>query len=343
MIDLAALPDIALYGAFAAAALVVWFSGRKLPDLAARIGAKTGIGQAFAGMLLLGGITTLPELATTTSAAAAGAGDLALNNIFGSVAFNLLLLAFADVLLKSRALTASTGRSATLLQGACGITLLGFAALVILLGDVPLGQIGLGSGILFALCLGAMRLASQHESRRTWAVVDSAQDVFDNHPPDTTASLRVLLRHLGGLAALILLGGVVLSQSGDAIAERTGLGESLIGFVLVAMGTSLPELAVIAAAVRRGHYELAIGDAFGANLFNLAMIFIIDLVLGEPVLTRAGTFEATAALTGLLITGVFLIGLLERRDRTVLRMGYDSVAAILIYSAGLAFLAHSSG
>lgn len=339
MFDLASFPDVAIYGAFAVAACLVWFAGKELPELAARLGTRTGIGQAFAGMLLLGGITSLPELATTSSAAAAGAGELALNNAFGSVTFNVLLLALADAILGRRALTATLARSATLLQGAFSMVLLGTVTLVITLGDLPLAAVGAGSTLLLLLAIGSMRIAAQHETRSTWAVVDPPDGGVEAPPPEPDAALGKLLLRLGLLAALIFAGGIVLSQTGEAIADRSGLGASLIGLVLVATATSLPEVTVIAVAIRRGHYELAVGDVFGANLFNIAMIFVIDLLLaGEPVLTTAGVFEATAALLGLLLTGIFLIGLLERRDRTLFRMGYDSIAVIAVYACGIALL-----
>lgn len=85
---------------------------------------------------------------------------------------------------------------------------------------------------------------------------------------------------------------------------------------------------------------MAVGDIFGANLFNVAMIFLIDLVyVGPPVLALAGPFEVVAALLGLALTGIFLIGLLERHDRTLFRIGYDSIASLIVYGAALIFLA----
>lgn len=339
MFDLTPLPDIAIYGAFAMAAVVVWLAGKELPELAARLGERTGIGQAFAGMLLLGGITALPELATTGSAAVAGAGELALNNVFGSVTFNLLLLALADAILGRRALTATVARSATLLQGAFSMVLLGTAAMVITVGEVPLAGVGVGSLLLFLLAAGAMRVAARHETRPTWAVVDPPSDSAAVTAPEMDESVGRLLRRLALLGALIFIAGIVLSQTGEAIAERSGLGAGLVGLLLLALATSLPELTVIAVAVRRGHYELAIGDIFGANLFNIGMILVIDALLaGEAALGAAGAFEAAAALLGLLLTGAYLIGLLERRDRTVLRMGYDSILVIALYACGIAVL-----
>jgi cation:H+ antiporter len=81
----------------------------------------------------------------------------------------------------------------------------------------------------------------------------------------------------------------VLSKTGDAIAEQSGLGASLVGFVLVAFATSLPELSSIIAALRRRRYEMAVGDIFGTNLFNIGLLFVADLAYpGGPVLREGG-------------------------------------------------------
>jgi len=336
---LASWPTEALFALFAAAALVVWQAGRRLPAIAAAIAGRTGLGQAFAGMLLLGGITSLPELATATSAAALGAPALALNNALGSAAFNILLLALADAALGRSALTAVIARSTTLLQGVLGMLLLAGAAAVLVVGDVAIPLVGAGAGaaLLFGGCLAAMRIAAQYESRPTWVIAGEPPPPPEQ--PGEADAADGLFARFALLAALILAAGVALSQSADAIAERTGLGEGLVGLVLLAAATSLPEASVITAAVRAGRCELAVGDIFGANLFNVAMIFVIDLAApGPPVLAAAGAFEAFAALMALLLTGIFVIGLIERRDRTALRMGYDSLAALAVYAAGVALL-----
>jgi len=313
----------------------------RLSGVVAAITRKTGMGQAFGGMLLLGGITTLPELATTSSAAAIGAADLALNNVFGSAAFNILLLAVADAVLGRDALTCVVAKPATLMQGVLGMMLLACAIVAIQLGDPAIGPVGLASLLLFALCIAALAQASAYERRPGWQAIALPEPRPEAPPPPEAGHpLSRLLLRLLGLALLVLAGGVLLAGAGESIATRTGAGEGLVGLVLLAIATSLPELSTVTSAIRRGYHELAVGDIFGANLFNIAMILTIDLWSpGPPVLAGAGSFETVAAALALLLTGIFLIGLLERRDRVLLRMGYDSIAALLVYAAGVALLA----
>lgn len=106
--------------------------------------------------------------------------------------------------------------------------------------------------------------------------------------------------------------------------------------MLVGFCTSLPELSSIIAALKLRRYQLAIGDVFGTNLFNVQIIFVADLFYrGGPVLNEAGTFEAAAACLSVIMTGIFVVGMLERRDKTVWRLGVDSALAILVFAAGL--------
>jgi cation:H+ antiporter len=84
---------------------------------------------------------------------------------------------------------------------------------------------------------------------------------------------------------------------------------------------------------------MAISDILGTNLFDVGLLFAIDATgPGEPALNQVGTFSAVGALLGIVVTTLFLIGLAERRDRTILRMGWDSAAVVLIYLGGVILL-----
>jgi cation:H+ antiporter len=84
---------------------------------------------------------------------------------------------------------------------------------------------------------------------------------------------------------------------------------------------------------------MAVSDIFGTNLFNCALVFVVDVVYaGGPVLGEVGAFSAFAAMLGVVVSALFLAGLAERRDRTLFRMGYDSIAVLVAYFAGVAVL-----
>jgi len=337
--QIAGLPLAGLVAVFLSAAGLVWFAGTRLTHAVDRIARRFDLGQAFAGMVLLGGITSLPELAAVTTSSATGDASLAVNNLLGSAAVNVLLLVLADIVFGRDALTGVIGKPATLMQGVLGMMLLALVAVIVLAGDVDAGGVGAGSVFVLAVSLLMLRLSSRYERRDVWRPVEEADGEEPQAEDDDGSSLRLL----GGVALLggaILVGGALLSLTAEGIASQTGLSTGLVGFLLVAVATSLPELSSVTEAVRAKRYELAIGDIFGTNLFNLSLLAVADLASPDgPVLASTGPFEVIGALTALLMTGAFVVGLLERRDRTLLRMGYDSVAVIAIFAAGVSAMA----
>lgn len=184
-------------------------------------------------------------------------------------------------------------------------------------------------------CLQALRMSRRFESMGSWRAVNPPET-----EPKESASKGYGNLALGALTALaglaILLGGAALALTGDAIAEKSGLGTSIIGFTLVGFCTSLPELSSVIGALKLRRYQLALGDIFGTNLFNVQIIFIADLFYrGGPVLNSAGTFEVAAACLSTVMTGIFVVGMLERRDKAIGRMGTDSALALTVFVLGL--------
>lgn len=332
----------ALVAIFAVAAAAVWTAGARLTRVVDVLAVRTGMGHAFAGMLLLAGMTSLPEVATVGVAAGSGSPGLAVANLLGSCAINVLLLAALDPLAGRGAMTSFIARPSTLLQGVLSMMILISAAAAMSAGDVEVFGVGLWTIVLALLAVGAFRLSSSYEKRTPWLPVDrdEAGDRQGAAEPERGGgpTLRLWLA-VAGLGVVIFAAGAFLSWSGDAIATRSGLGQSFVGFLLVGVSTSLPEVTTVVIAYRLGRYEMAVGDIFGTNIFNTGLLLLADVAhRGEGVLNLAGGFEVVAALLGALMTGVLLLGLLERRNRTILGMGHDSAAVIVLFVAGEALL-----
>jgi cation:H+ antiporter len=332
---------------FAASAAVVWLAGIRMVRLVDRLAARTGMGQGFAGMLLLGGIVSLTEISTVSTAAFTGSPLLALNNLLGSESVNLFLLASVDPLTGREGLTSFIAKPAMLFQGTLGVVLLAVVAVATAVGDIPFFGVGLWSTALFVLCLGALFLSARYEKRKVWMACgkEAAQGEFpEKRGEERSESVTVLIARLAGAATVIFAAGLLLSLAGDALAVQSGLGTSFVGFLLVGMSTSLPELSTIVAAIRLKRHEMAVGDILGSNVFNLLLIFLTDVVYsGDPVLNHVGRFEIVAALLGIVMTGILLLGMLERRDRTVFRMGYDCAAMLAVFIGGVGLLYGLSG
>jgi cation:H+ antiporter len=105
---------------------------------------------------------------------------------------------------------------------------------------------------------------------------------------------------------------------------------------LVAASTSLPELGTSLAAVRLGNHQMAVSNILGTNCLEVALFFVADAFYrGGPILAETNRATLFAAAAGVLVTCVFLVGLLERRDRTVMRMGVDSLLVLVVYAVTL--------
>jgi cation:H+ antiporter len=343
MPDFANLLLTANLAAFAAAAAVVWLAGTRIARYADAISRRTGIGHAALGILLLGGITSLPEGAVTISAALSENAALAVNNLLGGIAMQVAILAVADVAIGRSALTAVVPNPIVLLQGALNILLLSVVASGIIVGDKAVLGIGIWLWLLLALYLYGVRLLTKSEGEVPWRPVPARES-----PPksagagtDPAPELPSTIAKTIAAGGAIVVAGYVLARTGEAIAEQTGLGASFIGAVLVAISTSLPEVSTVLSAARLGNYTMAISDILGTNLFDVALLFVVDAVdPGGPILNRVGRFSAFAALIGIVVTTLFTLGLIERRDRTILRMGFDSAAVLVTYLAGLVVLYH---
>src|SRR5690606_25093109 len=164
----AGTPTWALVTIFLVAAAAVWVSGARLTRIVDVLALRTGMGHAFAGMLLLAGITSLPETATVGVAAGSGSPDLALANLLGSSAINVLLLAVLDPVIGRGAMTSFIARPSTLLQGVLSMMVLVAAAVAMSVGDVAVLGVGMWSITLFLLAIGAFRISSSYEQRTPW-------------------------------------------------------------------------------------------------------------------------------------------------------------------------------
>ncbi len=161
--------------------------------------------------------------------------------------------------------------------------------------------------------------------------------------PEGTPSLRVGLIGFGlGALGLIIVTPWMVRASAQ-IAEITGLGTTFIGTTLVAVVTSLPELVTTIAAIKIGADDMAIGNLFGSNLFNMFAVGLTDVFyLQGRFLGVVDPAFLLVGMLGLLMTGLGLIGNLARLERRVLFIELDALALMLLYFIGL-WLLYSRG
>ncbi|SOB88319.1 cation:H+ antiporter [Sphingomonas guangdongensis] len=341
--DPATLPLWLSVTLFAAAGGVIWLTGSRLTVRLDSVAARTGLDRAFLGMLLLGGITALPEVATLISASSLGRPALAVNNLLGAAAINVLLLAIVDGFVGRSAVTGIVAQPSTMMMAATAMIVLVLIAATVTIGDVAIPGIGIGvaCALISLICTLCFWMSATHDRRSPWTVDEDGDKRPDTQPtaPVTERSLPRLWLEVAGCGVLIFATGFVLSRLGDGLARQLGLTSAAVGFALMGPATALPELGTIIAALRINRPEMAFGQVLGTNFVSFALLPLGDAVYrGAPIIATLGRFEQLSALLGATLIGIFMVGLLEHRDRTVLRMGIDSVLVILVFIAGAATL-----
>jgi len=321
---------------FGSAALIV-FAASQLAKYGDVIAIRTRLGGMFIGVLLLAGATSLPEVLTTISSLSQGEPNLAAGNLFGSNLFNMFLLAIIDLLHRNERIL----RKAALkhaLTGSLTVFLIGLCVFFILADiKVQIGWIGLDSLLIILVYIAGVRLIQINEVRGT-QIPEKQIEIPEEVPPLWKGLLGF------GLAALALVIITPWMVSASArIAEITGLGTTFVGTTLVAIVTSLPEMVTTITAVRLGAADMAIGNLFGSNFFNMFALGLTDVFyLQGRFLGVIDPAFLLVGMLGLLMTGLGLIGNLARLERRVFFLELDAMALIVVYIAGL-WLLYSRG
>jgi len=313
---------------FAGSSALLVAAAVKLADYGDVIAVRTKLGGMFIGTLLLAGATSLPELLTAVNSLNQGVPGLAAGSMFGSNMFNMLLLAVLDMLnQRTRILRRVALRHA--LTGSLAVLLIGLAAFFKLADlDFQIGWVGVDSLVLMGTYLVGARLlqSSNLTSATASPEIDEAKT-----PSLARASLGFGL----ATAVLVIVAPFLVSSSAE-IAAITGLGTGFVGMALLAIVTSLPELTTTLAAVRLGAYDLAVGNLFGSNMFNMFALGLTDVFYLEGrFLGAIDPGFALAGLIGLVLTGLGLIGNLARLERRWWIIEADALLLVLAYLGGL--------
>lgn len=326
---------------FLVCSVATWLLSTHLARWVEIISDRTKLGDAVLGTVLLGAIVSLPEMAMALAACVMGNARLAVNTLLGGIMFATLILAFADAVDRTAPLTSDVRRAVVPLEGALCVLMLLMVACGITTGDVPVLGVGawtLGIGVLYGLVILLIR---HTQASADWQVPDSRQMPASSGPePGASAlSTRRVLVYMALAGLSILAAGCVAAQAADTLAQASGLGSSFVGLVLGGVATTLPEVSSTRAAVRLRRYEMAFSDAFGTNMFSVAILLLCDVFYaGKPVLNEVDDFSLVATLLGAAVTIVYVAGLIGRPRKVVLRMGLDSVLVLLMSLAGLVLL-----
>jgi cation:H+ antiporter len=157
----------------------------------------------------------------------------------------------------------------------------------------------------------------------------------EGKPVGRSRSIGATLAVFGVASAVTLVSGVLLEQSGNALADDFGINGAIFGATVLAAITALPEISTGLAAVRMGQVGLAMGDIFGGNAIQVTLFLVADLLAGQAVLTTASVESIWLACLGIVVTAIYLNGLITRPERKVLGLGSDSLAVAVAYALGV--------
>lgn len=262
---------------------------------AVRLARLVGVSPFFIGVTVVAFGTSAPELAASVGATLEGQGDLAIGNVIGSNIANICLILGVSALIKPIPVDRGIARVDT------PIMIVASLLAVIPLLDALFGsdtpRVSRLDGALLVLGLVAYVAYNAATGRVEVDQIETKVEIGLNETPETKAAKSTRVKEIASDVVLVLLGlvGLVVGAKllvGGAvdIAERLSVPSVIIGLSVVAIGTSVPELAFSIRAALKGHPEIALGNVVGSNVFNLlCVVGIAALVRPIPVPSEAVT------------------------------------------------------
>jgi cation:H+ antiporter len=322
---------------FAAAAAAIWVAGIRLSSSTDALDTTLGLGSALGGLLLLALATDLPELAITITAALHDNLGLAGGSLLGGIAIQTLVLAALDVGAgRELPLTYMVGSLLLVLEGALVAVV---TVMAIMAAQLPTKTelIGVSPGTLaiVVVWIAGLKIVAHARENLRWEAKAEGARPGRTHKQHSTKTVALIF---AGAAAVTLIAGVVIERAGETLAGRAGLSGPVFGATILAAATALPELSTGLAAVKIGDTQLAMSDIFGGNAVLPALFIFADLFAGKPALPSAAATDVWVAGLGVVLTGIYITGVILRPRRMFWRFGPDSIAAIVVYALGIAGL-----
>jgi len=286
---------------------------------AIKIAYRLNVPPLLVGFTIVAIGTSLPELAVALEAVAQGEPDIAVGGVLGSNVANVLLVLGTACMLGS-----GSDAGAGLRRDAMAV----IVATVLLTAFVYLGQIPYEGGIIMLLLLVGYY---------TYSYVYSKGKSEDDEEEDTWLPDNILLAIISTIAGgvMIWLGAILLLDGATGLALEYHIDESIIGLSVVALGTSLPELAVTLIAAMRNQGGVAVGNVLGSNVINILGILGTASVVGDGI-DIAGEFKGVDIWVVILTSGMVAAMLLDDRE-IGRRVGATMIVGYLSYMAFLYF------
>ncbi|MDX9861723.1 MAG: calcium/sodium antiporter [Rhodospirillales bacterium] len=306
---------------------LLFAGGESLVRGSVAVATRLGVSKLVIGLTLVGFGTSMPELVTSLQAALAGAPAIAIGNVVGTNIANILLILGISAMVRPLPCDPAALRR----DGSVMV-----AATVVLAGLALIGGIGRpAAGLLVAGLVAYLTLTFFNE-RRNGSIPAQMHihEAEDSLPANPSLPLNMLVTAIG--IAAVIAGAWFLVEGASALARRAGVSEGVIGLTVVAVGTSLPELATSVVAAYKRHADVALGNIIGSCIFNiLAILGVTALVHPLPFPIEMARFDVWIALGTTLVLMIFAFTSrrLSRTEGGLMLAAYFGYIAILAVGA----------
>jgi cation:H+ antiporter len=320
---------------FIICAAIIFFAGSKLTRYGDVIAEKTGLSHAWIGVVLLAIITSLPELANGVSAAAfVKIPDLAFGDLLGACMVNMFTLAMLDIIwwLRGRESIFIGTKKSNIISTLFGVIILLTTSFALSLSrqifDFSFFGISIYSFLILGIYFLTLRALRGH---RTGEIV--AEKEYEHISNFQTYFYFIIL------AGIVVAAGSWLPFIGNEIVSVMGWGKTFVAVLFIGIATTLPELTVSFSALRLGEVAMSIGNLVGSNIFNIAIIFMVD-VFYQPASLFSAVSQSMiyAALSGALLMGIALVALERRiinRIPSLVIVLFYLLSLFLLFKAGV--------
>ncbi|TGX49561.1 sodium:calcium antiporter [Marinobacter orientalis] len=321
-------------------AAVIAVAGTRITRIVDQLADRTGIGEAAAGAVLLGGSTSIGGVVLSVTAAWHGHAELAVSNALGGIAVQTFFLAVADMVYRRANLEHAAASVPNMMQNGLLICLLSLILFAPYLPEFTIAGIHPITPVLLAVYIYGIYLVRGATESPMWRP-SVTRETREDEPDDvnTMPSLPRLSTEFLILMAVLGTAGWSLEPAATVIAAKTNLTQTVVGVMLTAISTSIPELVTSIAAVRRGALTLAVGGIIGGNAFDTLFTAASDIAYREGSIYHAIPEDSKfwAVLT-LLMSGVLMMGLIRREREGIGMIGMESVVITVLYVLGVVLL-----
>lgn len=312
-----------VWGKFIGLLILIYIFGTRAAKSADMIAEKKGLAKAFMGVVFISMVTSFPELFTGISAVTiVDSPDLAVGEILGSCLFNLLIIAVIEVAYKKNTFFQLKGKI-NILPIAFSFIMINVLTLGIAVQfDLSILNVSVFSFLIFFLYIFFLRII--YKERK------AEKDGKDGKAEAAPVNLKKEI-FLFSLSSVVIIGvGIYLPVVGEEISAVMGWNQSFVGIIFLAFVTSFPELVISFSSARMGAFDMLLGNITGSNLFNVAIVFFIDVFyIKHQLFGAVSPINVTVGIIALLMNFILFFAVVRRSKHKIFKI--ISINALLLF------------